>query len=302
MESPNLPQAIENLISTSHEVRRLLEMIEDLPLRYEEKLLSYEDDIIKDRLTSRDIETLKYKLTHGSLVTDIDNGILGEPEDDDVTISNRLKYTRRKTKDYLFQIEDPKDVYGLPDCYSSRWYLAKIMDDAEAYDYINTVFIICREWNLVVDCLLNALSEREDEVNPQPQLTPTFPTSSSKELNRLLSDEDIKAVFDEVESIGLMEKRGVEYFWLSENPLLSYLCNRISQYKELSKKRRGDDYLPNWKEFNGIFKTKGKNGEWIDVDNNKLGEYQKQYKKNHGGSFNPDGCKQIDDIVTNYLL
>ncbi|MDO4334638.1 MAG: hypothetical protein Q4C37_02235 [Bacteroidales bacterium] len=272
-------------------------MIEDLPLRYEEKLLSYEDDIIKERLSSRDIETLKYKLTHGSIATDIDNGILGEPEDDDVTISNRLKYTRRKTKDILFKIEDPKDVYGLPDYYSSRWYLAKVMDDAEAYDYINTVFIICREWNLVVDCLLNTLSEREEEVNPQPQPSkaPT-PVKNSD----FWSNEELKPILDEAVNRGFMEKFDNGFKWLRSNPLLAYFIKVLSLYMDLSEKLYDDEVESvNWSYFSGVFLTKRQGGNWDYADGTKLHDYMHSNKRGKT-EFLPKGFEDIEDLMSEF--
>lgn len=155
---------------------------------------------------------------------------------------------------------------------------------------------VCRLQNEVATILEKAYST----LNPQSQ--PTEAQEATRDHNTLLDDEEVIAVLDDIVSIGLMTRDSELYWWKTDNVLLSYLCSQISRYKELSNQMRDGDYLPNWKAFNGIFKVKGENGEWVDADNIKLGEYKKQYKKNHGGHFNPDGCQQIDKIVSRHLI
>ena len=70
-----LRQAISNYISTFHEVCRLVDMINDLPIRLEDGLLSY--NVLKtSKLTTTDIENLYRRLTHSTLTEDINNGIV----------------------------------------------------------------------------------------------------------------------------------------------------------------------------------------------------------------------------------
>lgn len=145
------------------------------------------------------------------------------------------------------------------------------------------------------------IDSAEQILNPQPTQTEKEQTDSQRDHNKLLGDMEIKSVFDEIVAMGLMTYRDGFYWWETDNVLLSYLCSQISRYKELSKQMRGRDYLPNWRTFEGLFKVKGKSGKWLDASHLKLAEYKKQYKKEHD-DFNPDGCKQIDEVMSKYLI
>jgi len=145
------------------------------------------------------------------------------------------------------------------------------------------------------------IADGEQILNPQPTQTEKEQTEPPRAYNKLLDDIEIKSVFDDIIAMGLMTYRDGFYWWETDNVLLSYLCSQICRYKEFSKQMRDGDYLPNWKIYKGLFMVKSKNGKWIDATD-KLGEYKKQYKKNHGGSFNPDGCKQIDEVVSKHPL
>lgn len=118
----------------------------------------------------------------------------------------------------------------------------------------------------------------------------------------IMNDKDIVSVFNAIAQLGFMEYRDGFYYWMADNILLAYLCNRISLYKDYSKQyRKGIGDLPNWTVFEGLFKAKGrKKDEWVEVNSQKLSDYQKAYMKTHD-SFSPDGCNPIDDIIDKYI-
>lgn len=296
-----LRQAIKTYIDTFHEVKGLVELITELPIMQEEGLLQYGNNRVLQswRLTTKDIESLYHKLTHSTLVEDINNGIV-EDFPDEETISRRMKHLKFSLNQAdIFRIGDIDLAFG--DNIPTTKILSEIMDYAEAYDYINTVWGIFREWNLIVDCLNKVVSEIEREF-----LTPHPDTSTEQEQtvkrSPILDDKDIVAAFNSVEQIGFMEYRDGYYYWMADNVLLAYLCNRISLYKDYSKQyRKGIGDLPNWTVFEGLFKAKGrKKDEWVEVNSQKLSDYQKAYMKTHD-SFSPDGCNPIDDIIDKYI-
>lgn len=209
---------------------------------------------------------------------------------------------RLMREDEIPELKDRLVVSGLNEGFISEEPMTLESAKRKAGDWVLWLDLylhnVCRLQNEVATILYKAHSI----LNPQSQ--PTETQEAARDHNSLLDDEEIIAVFDEIVSIGFMTRdtRNRElYWWETDNVLLSYLCSQISRYKELSNQMRNGDYLPNWKAFNGLFKVKGENGEWVDADNIKLGEYKKQYKKNHGGLFNPDGCQQIDKIVSRHL-
>lgn len=170
MESDNkLRQAIKSFLTTFYEVRRLVDFIEELPVRQEMKLLSY-DNMTASKLTPTDVENLYRKLTHSTLTEDINNGIMDDFPDEQ-TIINRLKHLKYSiSREDVSKIEDVDSAYGA--VIPTTKILSEVMDYGEAYDYTNTVWGIYREWNLIVDCLKRVITDIEDDfLNPQPDTT-----------------------------------------------------------------------------------------------------------------------------------
>lgn len=170
MESDNkLRQAIKSFLTTFYEVRRLVDFIEELPVRHEMKLLSY-DNMTASKLTPTDVENLYRRLTHSTLTEDINNGIMDDFPDEQ-TITNRLKHLKYSiNRENVFKIEDVDSAYGAE--IPTTKILLEVMDYGEAYDYTNTVWGIYREWNLIVDCLKRVITNIEDDfLNPQPDTT-----------------------------------------------------------------------------------------------------------------------------------
>lgn len=182
-----LRQAIKTYIGTFHEVKGLVELITELPIMQEEGLLRYGNNRVLQswRLTTKDIESLYHKLTHSTLVEDINNGIV-EDFPDEETISRRMKHLKFSLNQAdIFRIEDIDLAFG--DNIPTTKILSEIMDYAEAYDYINTVWGIFREWNLIVGCLNKFVSEIESEfLNPLPDT----PTEQEQTVSKLLPELD----------------------------------------------------------------------------------------------------------------
>jgi hypothetical protein len=119
--------------------------------------------------------------------------------------------------------------------------------------------------------------------------------------NSLLDDEDIKAVFDEVEAQGYMKSLDGYYQWEGNGALLAYLCYQICQHKGFSKQTKDGEKLPDWTRFNGLFKAKGRGkGNWVNVDSNKLIEYKKNCKA-FDYKFTPKGYEQIEAVIERHL-
>lgn len=115
----------------------------------------------------------------------------------------------------------------------------------------------------------------------------------------ILNDNEVISVFAEVEKRGLMRKEGDRYYWLEKNELLSYLCYKISLYKEYSNHMREGEYLPDWEKFTEIFIARGRRkNEWVEVDAIKFAEYKKAHVRKSGGNFTPDNHKIIDEIIS----
>lgn len=274
-----------------------MDMINDLPIRLEDGLLSY--NVLKtSKLTTTDIENLYRRLTHSTLTEDINNGIV-EDIPDETTIGRRLKHLKFSINQAdVSKIEDIDLAFG--DNIPTTKILSEIMDYAEAYDYINTVWAIFREWNLIVDCLNKVVSEIESEF-----LTPQPDTSTKQEKtvigSPILDNIEIVEVFDKLIKNGYVEPVGDRYRWLKDNALLAYLCERISTIFELSEKRGDDDKeFTNWRVFNGLFIVKGQNGD-IVADSRKLNRYRTDWLKNHRpDGFSPRGYEDIESLLYDY--
>lgn len=301
METDNkLRQAIKTYIDTFHEVKRLVELIIDLPTMQEEGLLRHGNNRVLQswRLTTKDIESLYHRLTHSTLVEDINNGIV-EDFPDDETISRRMKHLKFSLNQAdVFKIEDINLAFG--DNIPTTKILSEIMDYAEAYDYINTVWGIFREWNLIVDCLNKVVSEIESEF-----LTPQPDTSTKQgqrvEQNIILQREDIKQIFDKAVSSGLMKFEDGYYCWLKKSELLAYFCKQVSLKRDLAEKysEKTGEPQTNWKAFSGVFKIvarQGKNkGCWSLQTGRQIEGFMKGYMKYYS-RFTPNECELVDDL------
>ena len=200
-----------------------MDMINDLPIRLEDGLLSY--NVLKtSKLITTDIENLYRRLTHSTLTEDINNGIV-EDIPDETTIGRRLKHLKFSINQAdVSKIEDVDLAFG--DNIPTTKILSEIMDYAEAYDYINTVWGIFREWNLIVDCLNKVVSEIESEfLTPQPD-TSTEQGQRVKQ-SPITDNEEIKEIFDEAVKRGFMCYTDEGIKWLRGNPLLAYLCVKL---------------------------------------------------------------------------
>lgn len=307
METDNkLRQAIKTYIDTFHEVKRLVELITELPIMQEVGLLRYGNNRVLQswRLTTKDIESLYHRLTHSTLVEDINNGIV-EGFPDDKTISLRIKhlnFSRNQADDS--KIEDIDLAFG--DNIPTTKILSEIMDYAEAYDYINTVWGIFREWNLIVDCLNKVVSEIESEF-----LTPQSDTSTEQEQtvkrSPIMENTELIEIINESVKRGYAEKtKGGYYRWLRDNPLLAYFVQQLSEYLDLSEKlyekEDGEIESTNWSYFGGIFETKRRGGKWELADGDKLHDYKRgaMKGKDRKKKYQPKGFEDIDDLMLDF--
>ena len=221
-----LRQAIKTYIDTFHEVKGLVELITELPIMQQEGLLRYGNNRVLQswRLTTKDIESLYHKLTHSTLVEDINNGIV-EDFPDEETISRRMKHLKFSlNKADIFRIGDIDLAFG--DNIPTTKILSEIMDYAEAYDYINTVWGIFREWNLIVDCLNKVVSEIESVF-----LTPHPDTSTVKKQliksDILSRDNIIRAIFKASVERGFMQYGDGVFEWLKSSHLIPFFCEKV---------------------------------------------------------------------------
>ena len=172
------------------------------------------------------------------------------------------------------------------------------MDYAEAYDYINTVWGIFREWNLIVDCLNKVVSEIESEfLTPQPD-TSTEQGQRVKQ-SPITDNEEIKEIFDEAVKRGFMCYTDEGIKWLRGNPLLAYLCVKLSIYLNLSEKMYDETDSTNWSVFGGIFLTKRQGGKYELADATKLHDYKFGNMKGKT-EFLPKGYEDIDDLILEF--
>lgn len=308
MESDNkLRQAIKSFLTTFYEVRRLVDFIEELPVRHEMKLLSY-DNMTASKLTPADVENLYRRLTHSTLTEDINNGIMDDFPDEQ-TITNRLKHLKYSfSREDVFKIEDVDSAYGAE--IPTTKILSEVMDYGVAYDYTNTVWGIYREWNLIIDCLNKVVSEIESEfLNPQQDTSteqeqtinnPTILQNGIMQYDEVLPNKNVDEVLKLAISKGIVEEYGNRYKWIAELELLPYLCEKL--YEHFITVRKGDK---RWETFSGLFvviKKKGKNkGEEMVVDaeyirRQKVDWYKRTYSDKRK-SFTPRRRKLIDDII-----
>lgn len=294
-----LRQAIKTYIDTFHEVKGLVELITELPIMQEEGLLQYGNNRVLQswRLTTKDIESLYHKLTHSTLVEDINNGIV-EDFPDEETISRRMKHLKFSLNQAdIFRIGDIDLAFGnnIP----TTKILSEIMDYAEAYDYINTVWGIFREWNLIVDCLNKVVSEIEREfLTPQPD-TSTEQEQTIKLHSSLLDDEEIKEVFNAFVEKGYMVLVDNYYHWNKSSHLLAYFCEKVSFYFLNSTKTYDGKNATEWKKFEGLFEIEIK-GKLEYPNNDRLRAYKNNWyrgKDRKTTQFLPNGYKGVEDIL-----
>ena len=197
------------------------------------------------------------------------------------TLFHEVLHSFKRLKSIVFatyEIDEPQAYKTAKQIHDNL--TQKLIDIKRLQDYVQT--IISKAENLL-NPQLNSITEQE---RPKPI------TQSS-----ILEDPEIKAVLQAVEESGLCVQRDGLYYWTGDNVLLSYLCSQISQYKDYSRQMRGDDYLPDWTKFEGIFNARGrKKWEWVKVSSLKLADYKKGYMRNHN-EFTPDGSKDIDRII-----
>lgn len=229
-------------------------------------------------------------------IQSIKDGLIAEDWTDEV-LRNRLKTASLLLKDWITPdgIAQFETDSILSNKSESMKFVCSKMGIADGKKYMLKVFTLFRCANLDIEMVADMLDEVESLLNPQPDAI-NEQEHTVKNIS-ILEDEEVKAVMQNVESKGLMEYKEGWYYWNGDNVLLSYLCCQISQYKDYSKQRRGQDYLPNWTKFKNIFKAKGKKkGEWVIVTSSKLAEYKKGYLRLHK-DFSPEGSKVIDEIL-----
>lgn len=252
------------------------------------------------KLTLSYIENLYNRLFFFPVSERIKEGLITDSWTDEV-LKNRLKTARYLLKDWITPdgIAQFETDGLLSNESESMQYVCGKLGAADGRRYMLKVFTLFREVNQDIRMVAETLKEVENLITPQPDTTEQEQTVKR---SSILDDKDVKSVFDAIEGMGLMEKRDSCYYWLTDNVLLAYLCNRISLRKGYSKQyREGKGELPNWTIFVGIFKAKGRRKDvWIEVNSLKLAEYQKAYLKTHN-NFAPDGCRVIDDIIDKYL-
>lgn len=238
-----LRQAISNYISTFHEVCRLVDMINDLPIRLEDGLLSY--NVLKtSKLTTTDIENLYRRLTHSTLTEDINNGIV-EDIPDETTIGRRLKHLKFSINQAdVSKIEDIDLAFG--DNIPTTKILSEIMDYAEAYDYINTVWGIFREWNLIVDCLNKVVSEIESEfLNPQPD-TPTEQEQTVSKLPPELDTPQAHIIWSKAKHNGWIDDN---YQFIGTRQQMCFAADTMGKSLKLKYRWKPFEQLWNYKFF-----------------------------------------------------
>ncbi len=265
MESTNLQQAIDKFILTFYDVRRLFNLIDDLPILKREGVFT-NDYLINGNLTYKDIAILKNKLIHdATLVGDIESGIIGKPDDNDSIVCNRLNYVTYKINtSYLFKIENPVDLILQKKKYLFEC-LSPIIGGKDASSYINCLMYIFKDWNLLLDLLMNIIAniknERlgdvsmEDIPEDTPEENPSInPSSQAKNLPRELDTPEIRAVLDKAIKIGLLE----DYYTLKgAKMLLACLCWGICKEYDLGTiAKNGENkggFAANWILFWSIF-------------------------------------------------
>lgn len=250
------------------------------------------------------------KLIHdGTLLGDIEKGIIGNPEDDDSVISNRLNYlTYQINTSYLFKIDNPTDEILqkeriLFEC------LSQITDDKIALLYIRCLIHIFKEWNHCVDGLLRIISDIKNirikqskdgepvegcqKNNPEDDQS-NIPSSRAKELPKELDTPEIREVLDKAIQIGLL----YDYYTLKGSKmLLACFCWGICKQYDLgtiakSGKDKGG-FAADWCLFDFI---KDKSGNNIDLKQSWQNAKNKNLEKNEKTNkpkFSPDKLKSF---------